>query len=267
MIHLRSILVFASADDFEMAKPAVQQAKWLATKTGSRVKILCPHESVWWQEDTDKLEQLAHPLREHGIPVKVDHPWGTAVEEIIREAQTGRHDFVVKAASPEDGSRTLFGASGLQLLSACPCPVSIVQPHQERRFERVVAVSATPDENVVRKTLELGDAVAKLHEAEFHVASTHVGTKDSLIKDSSRIVHGLAGELARSIRRLVTQLKADLVVLGNGGRSGLTGLLQGTSADRVLRRVNCGLLTFNQSSSSVPAPHLFGAGKTEPMNR
>jgi nucleotide-binding universal stress UspA family protein len=56
--------------------------------------------------------------------------------------------------------------------------------------------------------------------------------------------HLLQGNTVQAIATLVTRLDADLLVIGSVGRRGLSGLLIGNTAEKVMRQVNCSTLVI-----------------------
>jgi nucleotide-binding universal stress UspA family protein len=70
-----------------------------------------------------------------------------------------------------------------------------------------------------------------------------------------RIDHRLErGEAAAEILRVAAEAKADLIVLGTHGRSGLSRLLMGSVAEDVLRKAPCPVLTVK----TPPRPERSG---------
>jgi universal stress protein A len=61
------------------------------------------------------------------------------------------------------------------------------------------------------------------------------------------------GDPAETIVEVAVELGAELIVLGTHGREGLALLLQGSVAERVLRRAACGVLIF-PSRGKDPRP-------------
>lgn len=59
------------------------------------------------------------------------------------------------------------------------------------------------------------------------------------------------GDPAGAIARLAEDEKADLIVMGTHGRTGLTRLLMGSVAEAVVRRAPCPVLTYKQSNHSA----------------
>ncbi len=82
---------------------------------------------------------------------------------------------------------------------------------------------------------------------------------DALRKDLKKLVDEallpkvghclLEGDPATEILRVAKDTKADLIIMGTHGRTGMGRLLMGSVAEQVLRRANCPVLTVK-----TPAP-------------
>ena len=59
------------------------------------------------------------------------------------------------------------------------------------------------------------------------------------------------GDAAAEILRVAREERADLIVMGTHGRTGLGRLLMGSVAEQVLRRAPCPVLTVKKSSSET----------------
>ena len=64
------------------------------------------------------------------------------------------------------------------------------------------------------------------------------------------------GNAAEEVVAAAKVLKADLIVLSNTGRSGLSRILMGSTAERIVRHAHCPVLTVRRRSSG-PAMRLF----------
>jgi len=73
---------------------------------------------------------------------------------------------------------------------------------------------------------------------------------DPGIKVEHRLVEG---EPAREILRQAQETKADVIVMGTHGRTGLSRLVMGSVAELVVRKSSCPVLTVKKP---VPEPHL-----------
>ena len=64
--------------------------------------------------------------------------------------------------------------------------------------------------------------------------------------------HLLRGSAPETIPALVKQLKFDLVVMGTAGRSGITGLVIGNTAEAILSQLRCALLAVKPDGFMSP---------------
>jgi nucleotide-binding universal stress UspA family protein len=71
---------------------------------------------------------------------------------------------------------------------------------------------------------------------------------DPRIRTARRLAHG---EAAAEIMKAAAEVKADLIVMGTHGRGGLSRLIVGSTAEDVMRKAPCPVLT-------VKAPHPTG---------
>ena len=60
----------------------------------------------------------------------------------------------------------------------------------------------------------------------------------------------ITGDPADEIVALAEQEKADLIVMGTHGRTGLGRLLMGSVAEAVVRRTSCPVFTFKEKKPS-----------------
>ena len=185
----------------------------------------------------------------------------------------------------------LFGSTDLHLLRKCPCPIWLANPGRRRRYERILAAvdpySDAPESAALDRTiLELAAALAALEKSELHVV--HVwrleGEEflrgrlagvanidvDEMTRDVQRaheqrlarllrpyaarkpVVHFKKGVAAQVIPAVARRTKADLLVMGTVGRSGVEGLLIGNTAERILNAVRCSVLTVKPHGFVTP---------------
>ena len=62
----------------------------------------------------------------------------------------------------------------------------------------------------------------------------------------------VVGTPAQTIAQVATEQRADLIVMGTHGRTGVAHLLLGSVAERVIRSAPCPVLTVRDSSVAVP---------------
>ena len=186
----------------------------------------------------------------------------------------------------------LFGSTSLHLMRKCPCPVWVIKPGRHRRFERILAaVNPDPHDEehpgVSTQVMELATSLARLEGSELRVVhawdvrgerwlrertrldSTEV---DQVVRDIranheswlndlltrhplSGIPHHvqlLRGEPAKVIVGLTTTKSIDLIVMGTVARTGIPGLFIGNTAETVLSRVDCSVLTVKPDGFVTP---------------
>ena len=88
---------------------------------------------------------------------------------------------------------------------------------------------------------------------------------ESVVPPDPRVEHEhrlLMGDPASMIVQLAQEEKADLIVMGTHGRSGLSRLLMGSVAEQVVRQAPCPVLTIKQPQA-VPAPQESGENRAQ----
>jgi len=195
--------------------------------------------------------------------------------EIIRAVKRGEADLVLVARQNQVGGGAALGGVTSKLMRKCPCPVWVVKP--EGRLQPRVIVSATDLTAVGNLAVELGSGLAELFGAELHVvhawplpltvpvlpeldvpAPSRIDVEqhesaararfqaalEGLALPRTPLQHLVSGAPSVAIRDVVERSDADLLVMGSVSRGGIAGLLLGNTAERLLDRVQCSLLTI-----------------------
>lgn len=204
----------------------------------------------------------------------------------------GNDLVIIAAEAPGGFRDLLFGSTTLHLMRKCPCPVWVLKPGESSQFKRILAaVDIHPfddEENAVsHKVLQLATSLSVMDEAELHVvhgwdvAGTDAqalqselpdkNRKDLVLKHLRRAENRLEGILA-PYRERYTGIQAhvnrgepwqvitaaeraqniDLIIMGTIGRSNIPGFFIGTTAETVLRQVNCSVLTVKPEQFVSP---------------
>jgi universal stress protein E len=194
--------------------------------------------------------------------------------EIIRAVQRGEADLVLVARRNQEGGVGLGGVTK-KLMRKCPCPVWVVKP--EGRAEVRTIVAATDLSPVGNSAVELAAELAAFFGAELHAvhawplplavpvlpeldvpAQSRLDVEQheaaararfeqavaALPQASRARLHLQCGAPSVVIREVVERQDADLLVMGSVSRGGIAGLLLGNTAERLLDRVQCSLLTL-----------------------
>jgi nucleotide-binding universal stress UspA family protein len=182
------------------------------------------------------------------------------------------------AAPPGDR----FGPVDIELLQGCPCPILLVGTESTATAPRILAAVNASTESDVADTLNTGlvELAMRMTELEggsltlLHawvpfsemmvrrVASEEAfaayleSARQRATEDFSRLTSSVAGGLAANVRtevrrgepedvipEFVVAEGIDLVVMGTMARRGLARWLIGNTAERVLRRLPCSVLT------------------------
>jgi universal stress protein E len=238
------------------------------------------------------LERLAIGLARRGFQVTTQLLRGGYSQQLRKAAEEFGADLIVRhakgALSTEVGT---LGATSARLLSRPPCPLWLVQGPQPTRIRKVLAsIDANPDDQpheelnrrILQRSRELtqrmgGDLTVayawdiyggellrgRLSEKDFEDIlqrnrALHVESYDrqlapfglSVATPGVRLVRG---EPTRVIPSLCNSESIDLLVCGTVARAGLSGWVIGNTADRMLRHVQCSILTLPYDISAPAA--------------
>ena len=202
---------------------------------------------------------------------------------VIEHAIAGGYDLVVRShardLAPEPRP---FGPVDMQLLRHCPCPVWLVGPKPPAGPRHLLAAvdaggQDPAEEALNRAILELaagmrdleGGTLAVLHAwtafgeellrprlsddqfTEYESASRNAAAAalDALMRQFAGQLAGVRAELVKGdpevvIPEFAASHDVDLVVMGTIGRTGLTGLIVGNTAERILQRLRASVLAI-----------------------
>lgn len=196
---------------------------------------------------------------------------GDAWEELIRLAGN-RPDTLIVCGTRDLGSlrRILFGSTGLKVLRLAPGPVWIVKPPLENN-ESADIVAATDLSPVGEDVIRTAVSIASQNSARLHVV--HAAEQGANIEElTGRVheqiaatdyrtilsgvkVHVSVGDADQCILNAVREANADLVVLGTSSKTGVSGLLPGSTVERLLPELKCSILALKPEGfrSMLPA--------------
>jgi universal stress protein E len=200
---------------------------------------------------------------------------GEPFVEITRAVQAEGYDMVLAGTRGAGIFEQFFvGSTAKRLIRKCPASVWIVKA--ENLVPPKVVLAATDFSDVSRKAVKEGLKIAQQSDAEFHLLHI-IDSKDvpedliSKVPDGSTLRQEINEEATRRLNEFVASLAvdrkqiqshlswgtpwqeiqrisrhhaADLIVIGTVGRSGIKGLLLGSTAERVLDTCDCSILTI-----------------------
>ena len=231
----------------------------------------------------NKLQQQYAAGAEFGRQVDCVVRTGDAWEELIRLAGN-RPDTLIVCGTRDLGSlrRLLFGSTGLKLLRLAPGPVWIVKPPLEENdsMDIVACTDLGPvGADVIRTAVSMAsklsarvhvvhaadeasdvtDLTGKVHE---QLAATDHRTLLSGVK-----VHVSVGDPDECILKAVREANADLVILGTSSKTGVSGLLPGSTVERLLPELKCSILALKPEGfrSMLPAD-FWTMQRTQPLH-
>jgi universal stress protein E len=229
------------------------------------------------------LEQLVARARKQGSGARLALVRERAWMELIRAVQRGEGDLVIVARRNQLDGGALIGGVARKLMRKCPCPVWVVKP--EAALEPRVILAATDLSLVGNLAVELAALLAQAGGGELHVVHawqppssvpllSELETPAQLYVESGELERTIAGRFqdtlqalglpvqprtylecappSQAIRARAQALGADLLVMGTVSRGGIAGFLVGNTAERLLDRVECSLLTIKPSDFVAP---------------
>ncbi|TNH07555.1 universal stress protein UspE [Testudinibacter sp. TR-2022] len=267
------LTLFLSLYDFSFEMSAMLSAE----ERESMHEGIINQKKEWLEE----LIQQTIPT-DSGIEIDTTVVWKSRdYEAILEQVKLKNHDLVVKVAKPAEGLDALiFTPTDWQLLRKCPCPILIVKEHEWQPEGRIlVAVNVADDEEyhdiLNKKLVDASLDLAKVLAAgNIHLATAYPTTPVNMAidlpefnpnaytdsirgqhlinmkalrqhycinEDHTHVEEGLPEEV---IPQVAEKIKAELVVLGTIGRTGLSAAFLGNTAEHVIGRLNCDVLAI-----------------------
>lgn len=226
----------------------------------------------------DRLREFYPPTRS----LKVEHRarvGAVVAEEVLREAEDLKADLIVMGTHGRTGLRRLLVGSVVEaVLRHSPCPVLALRASASSPAPDKLRVILHPTDfsDPSEDALRVARSLARDHGARLvllHVEANQVVAEGMIVVPSDP---GLALEGLDKIRKTLDgpdlkfpvearvrdgdpvpqiigeadDLKADLIVMGTHGRSGLGRLLLGSVAEGVVRRAPCPVIAVRTTLPS-----------------
>jgi len=216
-------------------------------------------------------------------------PFIEIIQEVLRSQHDL---VMITAEGGGDPKEMLFGNATMHLMRKCPCPVWVVKPDQPKQLSRILAAVDLVPDDMVRialntKIMELSTSLARFGHCELLIVHAWRMYGESMItgrggfsteevvrllretQDAHRHwliellqqhplddvkyeAYLLKGEAGVLIPELAQAKAVDLIVMGTVSRTGVAGLLIGNTAEKVLRKVNCSMLTVKPEGFISP---------------
>mgnify|MGYP001817771951 FL=1 len=242
----------------------------------------------------EKVNALAAEIIQQGVDARLLVVTGTTFLEVIRQVLRDKHDLVILAAEGKRGvNDRLFGATSMHLMRKCPCPVWVVKRTQTRPYTRILAavdpsIHDSTGGTINPLILQLASGMARMEAGELHVIHAWYlfgeryvrssGMKEESVQEAKMLqkkqhkkrfdtllgradvtdlnphLHLIEGTPEECIPKLVLEQDIDLLVMGTVSRTGIAGFLIGNTAEEVLNRVDCSVLTLKPEGFVTPVP-------------
>ena len=266
-----------------VAKNAVRQALWLARVSPGRLTFFTAFPSHR-KGARHALTSLVCEAREQGIEARAILVPGQGWVEIIRQVLHEKYDLVVVGTHDSHGlRRLLLGSTARKLVHECPCPVWVTKPGAAVVPRNILVASdlsplsdaavslaihlghlaggQTHILNVVEYTLDRLWSPAQMdaETANYHgrvraeAGEAHhaqLGRSACHAAEPTVAVHVADGDGMpdHAITKFVRDHPIDLLVLGTVARHGLSGILLGNTAERLLPEVACSVLAVKPAN-------------------
>lgn len=237
------------------------------------------------------LDELVRKLVSMGVAARWRQQLGIPSRLITRAAEELGADLVTLGAYGSSGlSEVLLGSTAQRVVHAAPCPVLTVHPAPPRadapkRMRHILApvdfsfCSLDALDYAAQLATQFGAMLTVLHVMEpvlfeceraadsLAVASHQPERAAARLADLCRELQGQGiavetaiggGNTAEAILTETNRRGCDLVVMGTRGRRGLTSLIGGSVAERVLRQATVPVLTVKRLRMP-PDPRLLSA--------
>lgn len=221
--------------------------------------------------------------------VLTGEPHLAVIREVLRH---GHDVVMKKAVPDGGMVERIFGTLDTRLIELCPCPVWIDRPTPHARYSRILATVDVLDQDGAEmhvSILELATSLAMFERAELFVitafevegeaamrgrAATESARRqiDELVEAERRRheaaleallapfrdrpvsiqMRVLKGDPVKVVPDAAKDLGIDLVVLGTTIRSHLFGVLLGSTAEAIIRSVDCAVLVVKPPTFETP---------------
>ncbi|MGF1724915.1 universal stress protein UspE [Photobacterium nomapromontoriensis] len=240
------------------------------------------------------LKDIIKPYIEDELDIQITVVWhNRPYEATIAEVFSHHHDLIIKATHDHDkiGS-VIFTPTDWHLLRKSPCPVLMVKEHNWPANGKVLAsVNLAADDDTHEQLndaiVEEAKAMAELLGAEVNLVNAYPATpvnitielpefdpasytdavrghhlksmkalrhKHGLPEEQTHVLEGLPEDI---IPQVAKDLDAELVILGTTGRTGLSAIFIGNTAEHTIDSLNCDLLALKPDGYVSPlSPNL-----------
>lgn len=235
------------------------------------------------------LEDICEPYKKEGFGIDIIVKWhNRPYEAILKHIVNHKIDLVIKAARQHDKLESIFFTpTDWHILRKSPCPVLMVRDNAfPENASAIVALDLSSDTNPdlsfndhlikqAQEVVELMGGKLNLVNAypatpanitvelpEFNpsayteaIRKHHINSMQELCvkynidEKHAFVEQGLPDEI---IPELASKLKAEIVVMGTQGRTGISAAFIGNTAETIIDKLNCDLLAIKPKDYICP---------------
>jgi universal stress protein E len=210
-------------------------------------------------EQRDVLDEEASRLSGSGVQITTEVEWDQNwYNAVVRASIKHGADLVLKSSYKHSAGTRMFNqTSDWTLIRQCLCPVLLVKESASWENPRILAaidICARTESygRLNQYVIDVSKNATTRHCADLHVVNAFqdfkgVPDREEIIRscgiDSDK-VHIKLGKPEKVIVEHAKKLDASMVVLGNSGRTGLSGALMGNTVEKVLDKLECDVLSM-----------------------
>ena len=233
------------------------------------------------------LERFVAEAKAEGVAARQKLAFGSPWQQVCKQVLADKHDLVVVGTRNLGHiGRMLFGSTAIKLLRNCPCPVWVTRPDPNWDDLNILVPSDFSDValDALRIAVNGGQFVdTKLHVlhalegqigppawfgrvqrqiVEEYLATQRAEAKQRLHEQLAQTdyrtlphgvqVHVVDGPPDEAILKAIDDFQIDLVIMGTSARSGLSNLVLGNTAERMISHMKCSVIAVKPHDFECP---------------
>lgn len=232
-----------------------------------------------YEAASEVLEGFCTEVEEAGLVADLVCTCGMPSLELTRAVIESHYDVVILGSHRRHGLRRLvLGSTGKKMLRVCPAPVWVTSSQDDGAVQKILV--ATDFSEISDQAVKTAAEMASQFEAELHVlhsvpqlaeplyrgiplppgeggswqANVNASCRRTLNESLHQLglttsiepahVHLTQGPANQAIQSAVQELGIDLLVMGTAARRGLSGILIGNTAEKLLPHLTCSVLAL-----------------------
>ena len=259
-----------------------EESSSLEIDTKSKIKNALINNCQQW------LDTFISEAEKKNIEISTEVHWQKNLHNaVMASMNTSNFDLVIKGTKPHSIVDRIFTHSDWNLLRHCPAPVLLVKSAKPWANNRILAsIDATSHDEghklINENILDFAEHLADHFSTDLHLVNSYpmvalafamvpeVTAPDDIqkyITEQHKVeceyyankysinddhIHITEGDPDDVVEVMAKEIEADLVVIGTVAREGLSGVLLGNTAERIIDRVLCDVLVIKPLDGVKP---------------